>query len=185
MQKNTDLQFTEGALQRLLDEFDHLDDVQIIPLSDEEVVAIEAAYEPGQIDPARDARQWKEFEQQRQEWLAGAETLGGLLIQRRVLGLSPSEFVAKMRIDQSILLKLERRLLTEIPHRAIKRLADVLQVSLRAVYMYLAQPPKGLEQMAASSKGKPGKSRTETWAEAIANSNMTKEDKVYWLNLEQ
>lgn len=184
MQKNTDLQFTKGELQRLLEELDRLEDASIEPLSSEEVAAIEAAYDHRSIDPVRDARQREEIEQMRREWLASSEPISGLLTQMRASGLPQSEFVKKMRIDQSIVLKLERRLLTDIPRHAIKQLADVLQVGFRSVYMYLAQPPKGLEQMAASSKGKPGKSQTESWAEAIANSNMTREDKAYWLNLD-
>lgn len=184
MPKNTDIQFTKKELRRLLEYLDRLDDAPIVPLSNEEVTEIEAAYELRQIDSVRKARQYEDFEQLRQGWLADAEILSGLLPQVKAVGLSRSEFAERMRIDPSILLKLERRLLTDIPHRAIKQLADALQVSFRSVYMYLAQPAKDLDQMAASSRGKPGKSRTESWAEAIANSNMAKEDKAYWLSLE-
>lgn len=60
--------WTPAALRRLQNELDRTDYGEIVPMSNAEVAALEAAYEPEQIDPERDARQRAEFEQMRKEW---------------------------------------------------------------------------------------------------------------------
>lgn len=61
------IEFSDKELQRIAKEIEAADQ-PIVPLSDEEVAEVEAAYNPYQIDPARDARQREGFEQMLQEW---------------------------------------------------------------------------------------------------------------------
>jgi hypothetical protein len=182
MSNEKNQRFTDEQLRQLWYEIEQEQDE--IEISADEIAEIESL-PPYQVSPEQDARQRAALETLRQEWLAGTRPLDSLLGQIRVLGFSNREFAQKLRLTPAILLKLDRRQIIEIPRPVIHRLASNLEYSFPAVEQYLTQPPKGMEQMAASSKGKPAETTTETWIEAITNSQMSGEDKDYWLNLNQ
>ena len=182
MSNEKNQRFTDEQLRQLLYEIEQQkDDIEI---SADEIAEIEAL-PPYQISPEQDARQRAALEELRQGWLADTKALDSLLGQIRALGFSTREFAQMLRLTPAILLKLERRQITEIPRPVIHRLASNLKYSFPSVDHYLTRPPKEMEQMAASSKGKPAETTTETWIEAITNSQMSREDKDYWLNLNQ
>ncbi len=181
--KNTE-QFTNLELHRLLDDIDNENSLTSSPLSDDEVAEIEAelVYEP--ISTERDEKLRHSIEEIRAKWLADSDVLDSLFSQAKAVGVTRQDVAKRMRIDLSVLLKLERRILTDIPFRAVRQLSDNLETSYRPVYLYLTQPPKAVQQMAASSKGQPEESQPESWSDAISNSQMSEEDKSYWLNAE-
>ena len=183
MAKNTKNQFSESDLRQLLGAIDQESAIPASPLSDKDMAEIENELVYETISPERDERLRRNLEEMRSEWFSDQDMPDSLFNQATKVGVTRQAITKQMRIDLSILLKLERRIITDVPHRAIKQLAENLEIPYRSVYLYLTQPPKGLQQMAASSKGQPEESQPESWVDAISNSKMAEEDKAYWLDV--
>lgn len=172
---------TNRELRQLLNEIDQLDLEALEPLSDEEVADLEASYEPPTISAEREERQRKQLEELRQEWLSEVEPLEGIFSRVDELDLSREELAHRLRVRLDVLFKVDLHLIADVPARFARRLANELDVDIRSLYLYFGQAARDLDQVAASSTGKPALGNVQTWEEAIKASEMPDEDKRYWL----
>ncbi len=156
------------------------DESVIIPLSNEEVEAIEAEFQPVSVSREMDERQLEHLEMLRQEWLRDVQSIDSIIARAKAVDLNRQALVDQLRLSADILLKLDYRLISNVPSRLITMLGDKLQLDAQSLYAYFALPPKQMQQMAAFSKEKPTDSRTQTWQEAVQTSNMSEDDKHFW-----
>jgi hypothetical protein len=178
--KNT-ANLTNHELRRLLNEIDQLDLDAIHPLSDEEVAELEASYEPPIFSTEREERHREQLEELRQEWLSDVEPFEGIFSRVDELAVSREEFAHRLRLPLNVLFKVDMHLIADVPVRFAHQLANALDVDIRSLYLYFGQAARTLDQVAASSTGKPAPGNAQTWEEAIKASEMPDEDKKYWL----
>lgn len=107
--------------------------------------------------------------------------LESIFSRAKSLNIGSQELAQKLRLGMDVLMKLDLCLVENVPNKLIKNLSGVLVVPEMAIQTYLSQSPRNM-QMAAASKKKPARNRTQDWQEAIENSSMSVEDKAYWLN---
>jgi hypothetical protein len=171
----------EEELARLAQALSRYEVDEIEPLSEAEVAAIEADYETVDFSAEREARQRAIMEALRREWLTEAPQLDGILAQARRRGFSPQALAQQLRIGVDVLFRIDLHLVSDLPLRFVRHLAQALEVERRTLQSYLASPAGSMNQMAASSKGKPAAGRPQTWSEALEASDMALEDRAYWL----
>lgn len=172
---------TDRQLRQLLIQIKTLDNEEILPLSDDEVAEIEAAYQAEDFPADREKRHLQSLEEMRKEWLTDIQSIPRLFSRVDELEMSREEFARRMQLSLEVLFKIEIHLIKDAPLRLARRLADELDVDIRSIVQYLSKQGIDLTQLAASSKGKPAAGRAQTWAEAISKSDMSDEDKKYWL----
>lgn len=178
--KQNEFGLTDAEMSKLLNEIREFDD-DIEPVSLEEVEAIESNFQAVQASPETDSRQRQQLEKLLQEMAQDFVPLPGILKRAEQLKIGRQDLAAQLRLSTAILMKLERRLIDWIPDTLVRMLADILSVHKAELYHYLQQGQDHINA-AASSNQTPSGSRTQSWQEAIETSQMSTEDKEFWLN---
>ncbi len=111
-----------------------------------------------------------------------------LLEEGKAKGLKPSEMAEKVRLGDSSLRKLDRRLVhyASIPREVIEGLAQAIQKETVSVVTYLQQSPILSVATEHRSEQAPMLIDSEDFFDAVrADPTITKEDAAYWLGFEQ
>ena len=149
-------ELTTRELRNLLIEIEQLNEEEILPLSVEEVAEIEASYQPHKFSAEREQRHQQQLEELRQQWVSEFDELTGLFSRAAEIGIRRGELAHSLRLSLDLLLKLELRLIIEVPFKLASSLANALDVDIRSVLAFLApQEPNSLHQLAAASPDRP------------------------------
>ena len=111
-----------------------------------------------------------------------------LIVEGRARGLKPRQLAEAVRLGDSILRKLDRRLIpyASIPQDAINELAKVIQRGTASVATYLQQDPKLAASAEYRSEQAPTLSEPENFFDAVRNDpTISPEHANYWLALER
>ena len=106
-----------------------------------------------------------------------------LIAKAQELGLNVETLAARLDLEETLLFKLERRLLrlNSLPGVLLNRLADALALSVQQVRNYLAQPPQLASGAMYRADTVPEAFQQDFEAAIRANSDLTAAQKAYWL----
>ena len=94
-------------------------------------------------------------------------------------GVSPQELAARTGLDDSIVHKLDRRRLRDVPTTCVTRIADVLRVPPTRVGTMVTGPPLVAAGGRYKAKSKPA-AVAEDFASAVESSTLSEEGKRFW-----
>lgn len=178
--KKQNFDLTNEETKKLLSEISNYDD-KIEPISLDELEEIEAQYQVSQSTHDVGTATIETLKQLRDEIVEDSEELDSLLGRSEKMGLDRRTLSQKLQISTDIIMKLHRRVLDWVPDLLVTRIAEILDLPKNAIYVYLRKDPESFKA-AASSKQTPTGSRTQTWEEAVNSSNMSDDEKSFWLN---
>lgn len=175
--QNFDLTGTE--MNKLISQINNYDDIE--PISLDELEEIEAQYQASKSTHEIDAAPIKTLKHLRDKIFKDSEELDSLLGYAEKKGFDRRTLSQKLKISTDIVMKLHRRVLSWVPDTLVTHIGDLLDLPKTAVYVYLHKEPEGFKA-AARSKQTPTGSRTQSWDEAVNSSNMSDDEKYFWLN---
>ena len=111
-----------------------------------------------------------------------------LIGEGRTCGLKPRQFAQEVELGDSVLRKLDRRLIlfASIPKKLIESLAEVIQSETARVAAYLQQSPTLATATEHRSEHTPVLTDQEDFFDAVrADPTIKREHAVRWLELEQ
>ena len=127
-------------------------------------------------------------EQSRESVSESVVPFESLIAEGRVHGLEPRQLAQATKLGDSLLGKLNRRLIryASIPQVLIKSLAEAIQSTPASVAAYLQQNPKFAVAMEHRSEQAPELSEQDDFFDAVrADPKISSEHAAYWLKLEQ
>ncbi|MCY4653112.1 MAG: hypothetical protein OXC95_08105, partial [Dehalococcoidia bacterium] len=127
-------------------------------------------------------------EQSRESASESVVPFENLIAEGRVRGLKPGQLAQATKLGDSLLGKLNRRLIryASVPQVLIKSLAEAIQSTPASVTAYLQERPKFAVAMEHRSEQAPELSEQEDFFDAVrADPTIRSEHTAYWLKLEQ
>ena len=127
----------------------------------------------------------------RQSWEPASDSvapLESLIEEGRAKGLEPRRLAQATRLGDSLLRKLDRRLITHtsIPQELIKRLAEVMQSEATSITAYLQKAPTLVAATEHRSDQAPKLMELEDFFDAVrADPTISREHAEYWFALER
>lgn len=99
-------------------------------------------------------------------------------------GVEREGLLVQLGVSETLMQKIERRNLEQIPRSLQEKLADILRVSLESLQAFLALPPLMPPAASYKAKGEPQAQPKQTFAEAVRNDpELSAEEKARLLNL--
>ena len=127
-------------------------------------------------------------EQSRESASESVVPFESLIAEGRVHGLEPRQLAQATKLGDSLLRKLDRRLIrfASIPQDAINNLSNAIQSAPASVATYLQQSPTFVAAMEHRSEQAPVLNAPEDFFDAVrADPTIRSEHTAYWLKLEQ